>query len=59
MDLLERRAAKVKREQAKESSKAMKQAMTKVFKHAQKIVDLKQGLNFDHFVKIGRGVTNP
>ena len=58
-DLLDRRAQKVKREQSKESSKSMKQAMGKVFKHAQKIVELKQGLNFDHFVKIGRGVTNP
>ena len=37
----------------------MKEAMGKVFKHAQKIVELKQGLNFDHFVKIGRGINNP
>ena len=37
----------------------MKKAMGKVFKHAQKIVELKSGLNFDHFVKICKGITNP
>lgn len=59
MELHAAREMYARRREDRKTTQHVRRSLTGVFQKAQKIIDLDEGLNLQHFVKIGQGVLKP